>query len=71
MTNNVKMSLAVISFVGALVIGFIALFLPPEGVIDSSVLWFSAQMLLFCSTLLGLSLNLGKWGKTETNKKEE
>lgn len=68
MKENIKLLLAISSFTGSLVIGFIALFLPPEGVIDSSVLWFSAQMLLFCSTLLGMSLNLGRYGKTKEQK---
>lgn len=56
-TKNV---LSIIAFISALVIGFIALYLPPTGVIDNSVLWFTAQLLVFTASLLGLNLNLGQ-----------
>jgi len=34
----IKAIISIISFIAAIVIGFIALFIPPEGTIDSSVL---------------------------------
>lgn len=69
MSDNVKMILAVLAFISAVVIGFIALFLPPPGVIDSSVLWFTSQLLVFVATMLGLNLTLGK-ASTERKKGE-
>jgi hypothetical protein len=53
-----KLGMAVFSLIASVVIGFIAIFIPPHGVIDSSVLWFTAQLLVFTSTLLGLSMNI-------------
>lgn len=53
-----KLIIAFICFVSAIVIGFIALFIPPQGIIDSSVLWFSAQLLLFTSSILGLDYHV-------------
>lgn len=58
-----KKAIAVLSFVSAIVIGFIALFLPPEGVIDSSVLWFIAQLLVFTSNIFGFNFNVFKSDK--------
>lgn len=52
--------MAVASFLASITIGFIALFLPPIGLIDQSVLWFTAQLLCFTATLLGLHLAIGK-----------
>lgn len=53
-----KMIISMISFLSAIVIGFIAIFIPPEGIIDSSVLWFSAQLLVFTSTILGFDYHV-------------
>ena len=66
--ENTKVGLAIACTVSAVVIGFIALFVPPHGIIDSSVLWFTSQLLIFTATLLGIDLNLGKWGSTKNNK---
>lgn len=53
-----KSSIAVLSFLSSVVIGFIALFMPPPGIIDSSVLWFTAQLLLFTSSILGIDFKI-------------
>lgn len=58
-----KKLVAIISFVVSIVIGFIALYLPPVGIIDSSVLWFIAQLLLFTSNILGFDFNVFKSDK--------
>ena len=58
-----KKIFAVISFICAIVIGFWAMFLPPPGVIDSSVLWFVAQLLVFTSTILGIDYHVFKPSK--------
>lgn len=52
--------LSAVSFLSSVVIAFIALFIPPSGIIDSSVLWFTSQLLLFCCSLLGIKLDLKK-----------
>ena len=52
--------ISVISFISAVVIGFIAVFIPPQGIIDASVLWFTSQLLLFCASLLGIKLDFNK-----------
>ena len=56
--NNLKSLISIISFLSAIVIGFIALFIPPKGIIDASVLWFTAQLLVFTSGLLGIDISI-------------
>ena len=65
--ENTKVGLAIACTISAVVIGFIAIFIPPHGIIDSSVLWFTSQLLIFTATLLGIDMNLGRWGSTKTN----
>lgn len=47
-----------ISFISAIIIGFICIFIPPHGIIDSSVLWFIAQLLIFTSTIIGIDYHV-------------
>lgn len=66
--KKLKYALSIAAFVAAVVIGFIALFIPPQGVIDASVLWFTAQLLVFVSGILGFNLDYDfqkKRAKTE------
>ena len=63
MISLLKNSLALLSFISAIVIGFIALYLPPRGIIDTSVLWFVAQMLVFTSNILGFNFRVFKSNK--------
>lgn len=51
---------AVVSFFAAIVIGILALILPPLGIIDDSVLWFTAQLLIFTSSILGIDMSFLK-----------
>lgn len=44
-----------ISFMVSMILGIAALFLPPLGVIDHSVLLFTAQLLLFVASLLNIN----------------
>lgn len=76
MIKNITLrnSLSLLSFVAALIVGFIALFLPPTGIIDASVLWYTAQLLVFTSGLLGINMNidsLKQIAKTTTTKNED
>ena len=57
---KLKRIIAVLSFISAIIIGFIALYLPPSGVIDTSVLWFIAQLLVFTSNIFGFNLNVSE-----------
>ena len=63
MMRLLKNSLALVSFISAIVIGFIALYLPPRGIIDTSVLWFVAQLLVFTSNILGFNFRVFKSNK--------
>ncbi len=69
--DYLKALISSIAFLASVVIGFVALIIPPHGVIDSSVLWFTAQMLLFCSALLGVNLSLDNFQQIGHTKKEE
>ena len=54
----------------AIVISFVALFLPPSGIIDSSVLWLIAQALIFVSSLWHLSDYLSLQTQKVIHKKD-
>lgn len=62
MNDKIKGYLAIASFAFAILFGVCAFLCPPLSIIDSSVLYFTAQLFLFTSTLLGVNLNLGKYG---------
>ncbi len=49
-----KKVLAVASWIFAVVIASVSLFLPPTGVIDSSVLILIAQLFILAATFLGV-----------------
>lgn len=53
--TNLKKLIGIVSFLISIVIGFIALYMPPVGIIDNSVLWFIAQLLVFTANLFGFS----------------
>ena len=55
-----KSKYAVVSFFASIIIGAAAMILPPLGIIDDSVLWFTAQLLLFTSSILGIKYNIRK-----------
>lgn len=56
--KKIKKIFSVISFLTAIVIGFLAMYLPPTGIIDNSILWFIAQLLLFTSTIIGVDYHV-------------
>lgn len=58
--TNIKYILSIIAFIASLVCGFIALFIPPKGIIDTSVLWWCAQLLAFTAAVLGIDFNINK-----------
>ena len=65
--ENVKLALAILSTLAAIVVGFVAMIIPPHGIIDQSVLWWSAQLLVFCATLLGISMSIDNLTQRITN----
>lgn len=65
--EKIKMAMAVVSFIAAIIAGFFAMVLPPTGIIHPSVLWFTAQLLVFTSTLLGLSMEIDSIKQKATN----
>jgi acyl-CoA synthetase (AMP-forming)/AMP-acid ligase II len=69
----IKSIISVIAFLSAVIIGFIAIFIPPSGIIDASVLWFTAQLLVFVSGLLGVDfqINALKQIASTSNNKEK
>lgn len=67
--ESLKIWIACLSFVVAIVLGFITLFLPPEGVIDESVLWFTAQLLVFTANIFGFNLDVFKSYKVNKSSK--
>lgn len=66
-----KKVLAVLSFISAIVLGFIAMFLPPKGVIDTSILWFIAQLLVFTSNIFGFNFNVSQSDKIIQSGKKD
>ena len=58
-----KRRLAFLSWSAAVLFGAAALFLPPQGEIDHTVLLLCAQFLLFAATLLGVD---GYFDKIQT-----
>lgn len=63
MKKTLKIIFSIVSFISAIVLGFWAMLIPPPGVIDSSVLWFIAQLLLFTSTIIGIDYHVFKPNK--------
>lgn len=55
-----KLVMSYISFISAIIIGFICVFIPPKGIIDTSVLWFVAQLLTFTASILCIDYNVFK-----------
>ena len=49
-----KRKIALLSFCSAVAFAAAGLIIPPQGVIDSTVLMLVAQLLVLCATLLGV-----------------
>ncbi len=64
MSNKVKFMLAICCVTAAILIAFVALFIPPTGVIDASVLWFTAHLFLFPAAVFGVNLSYNNFGNT-------
>ena len=60
---RIEKLLAVASFLSADGMGFLAFMLSENHDIETGPLWFIAQMLLLCATLLGIDLKIRKFTK--------
>lgn len=61
--STIEKLLAVAAFVSADAMGFVAVVINEDNNILSGQLWFIAQMLLLCATLLGIDYKLKTWKK--------
>lgn len=61
--SAIEKFLAVAAFISADAMGFVAVFINEDNNILSGQLWFIAQMLLLCATLLGIDYKLKTWKK--------
>lgn len=57
---RLKKIMSVCCTVASIGFGIAGFIVPPTGVISSSVLWFTAQLLVFAATLLGIDVELVK-----------
>ena len=58
-----KRALAILSFVVAIVLVFINMFMPPEGEVHESIIYIFAQLLLYSATLQGVQVLLHQYLK--------
>lgn len=56
--ENIRKTLAVVSLVSAIALAVAAMLTPPMAIIDASVLWFTSQILVFISGLLGVNMTI-------------
>ena len=58
MNDNIKewiqYIICIVCIVGAMIMSYIALYMPPSGEISQSVLWLIAQVLVFCGSIMGI-----------------
>lgn len=58
MEDKVKSIIGIICLIASIAIATIALFMPVVGIIDSSVLWFTAQLLCLCASVIGIKFSI-------------
>ena len=61
--STIEKVIAIAAFVSADAMGFLAVIINEDNNILSGQLWFIAQMLLLCATLLGIDYKLKTWKK--------
>lgn len=61
--TKIEKFLAVAAFFSADAMGFLAVIINDDNNILSGQLWFIAQMLLLCATILGIDYKLKTWHK--------
>lgn len=58
MNYRIKNFVSIGCFIAAVIIAGVALWCPPVGIIDSSVLWFTAQLLVLCASIIGVNFSI-------------
>lgn len=69
--DNIKLIIAFAAFIVAAFLAIASLFIPPEGVIDSSALWAVAQFLVMCCTILGIDVEFKKFIARTSNERSQ
>lgn len=69
--DNIKLIIAFAAFLVAAFLAIASLFIPPEGVIDSSALWAVAQFLVMCCTILGIDVEFKKFIARTTHERNK
>lgn len=53
--EQIQYVLCILCIIGAMVMSFLAMYIAPAGIIDTSILWLIAQVLVFCGGLMGIN----------------
>ena len=70
-STGVRYACAFVSLIGGLILGFLALYIPPCGNIHETVLILIAQLLVFAGSCLGVDVFIDeKIRKLTTNRNE-
>lgn len=51
----IQYAICIICIIGAMVMSFLAMYIAPQGVIDSSILWICGQVLIFVGSIFGIN----------------
>ena len=57
---HAKTFLSIAAFIAAVAFGMAGTWIAPAGIIDSSMLYFIAQLLLYSATMVGFGTTIGK-----------
>lgn len=68
MNESVKNIISIVCMISAIAVAFVALFCPPVGIIDTSVLWFTAQLMVFVASIIGVKLVIPDVFKSRKDK---
>ena len=72
--DNIKFAMSVVLLIAGIVMAFVSLYLPPQGVIDSSVLMLIGETFTFIGAVWGISSYTGvqiKKIETQANRSIE
>ena len=64
--TRTERAIAWLSFLSADIMGFVAVIINDDHDLLSGQLWFIAQMLLLCATILGIDLTIQKYIKSKS-----
>ena len=58
MNDRIKNIISIVCTIAAIALAVIALYCPPVGIIDTSVLWLTAQLLVLVASIIGVNFNI-------------